>query len=140
MKQITSGTGLMPPQQGGGHFNYEVDAWLREMDFIVSEVSYMNTRLAFVVDAVNGPQAIADAEVYQNKLLEFHDQLQVIREQIKQHKETLKLNKVAQHPAYDKKNAAIHSKLRKVIVTAEKDYVNIKNDFNKFIAQLSGLH
>lgn len=139
MKQITRGIGLIPPQQGGSHFNYEVEAWLREMDFIVSEVSYMITRLAFVVDVVNGAQAIADAEVYQNKLLEFHEQLQSIREQIKQHKEMLKLNQVAQHPAYDKKNAALHAKLRKIIVVSEKDYVNIKNDFNKFIAHLSGL-
>ncbi|HRN80056.1 MAG TPA: hypothetical protein PKY29_05095 [Ferruginibacter sp.] len=139
MKQITSGMGLMPPQQGGSHFNYEVDSWLREMDFIVSEVSYMITRLAFVVDAVSAAQAIADAEAYQNKLLEFHEQLQNIREQIKQHKETLKLNKVAHHPAYDKKNATAHNRLRKIIVTAEKDYVSIKNDFNMFIAQLSGL-
>lgn len=139
MKQFSSGTGSVPLQQGGSHLNYEVEAWLREMDFMVSEISHMITRLAFVVDIISGDKAIADAEEYQSRLLAFHEQMQGNRELIKEHREILKLNKVAQHPGYGKKNVTNHAKLRKTIVLAEKDYMLVKNDFNSFIAKLSGV-
>jgi hypothetical protein len=121
------------PSKGGDHFAYEVGVWLREIDFFLTEIAYMKTRLAYVVDLISDNQQLESAESYQNHFIDLGAQFKDLREQCKQHNDTISLNSVTVHPANEKKNAANHGKLRRCMQRMEKKFVQLKNDFNKYL-------
>lgn len=122
--------------RAGNHFSFEVDAWLREIDFLIVEVSNMKTLLAVVVELISDQPSLDLAEMYQNKLLDLELCLNSIKEKIKKHLETIKLNLVTLHPANDKKNSVNHNKLRKEVHNVERNYITTKNEFNRYVSEI----
>lgn len=120
----------------GNYFSIEVDAWLRELDFLANEVAFMKTWLALVVELISAEPTLDEAETNQNKLLDLDAALKLVKEKVKKHKETVKLNLVTLHPANDKKNAVNHNKIRKEVLKIEKDYMSVKNQFNNFVSKI----
>lgn len=122
--------------RGGNHFSFENEAWLRELDFLITEVSYMKILLAIVVELISDKSSLDLAEMYQNKLLDLELALNQNRGVVKKHIETIKLNLITLHPANEKRNSANHNKLRNDVENVERDYIFLKNEFNKFVSNI----
>lgn len=122
--------------RSGNPLTFEVEAWIREIDFLIAEIAYMKTLLAMVVDVITDQASLDMAEMYQNKLLDLEMNLNLSKENVKKHKETIMLNLVTLHPANEKKNSENHDKLRKDVHDVESSFITIKDDFNIFVTRI----
>jgi hypothetical protein len=113
----------------------ECGAWQRLLDFFRQENAYLKTRLSEVLDNKTGREFLNDAEFIQNTSVlkdEFITEIIAdVKKQEKKLNETLLLKKTPGESAGKQQQ-----KLRNEIERLERDFTNMKNDFNKKIFSL----
>lgn len=112
----------------------EAQAWTRLLAFYRHENALLKTRLADVVDLLNGKEALALAEHFQNMLINKDEMLDELRHDVYAQERMLqdkdgKTVKYFPEANFLKKQ----SRLRNEIGYFEKDYVTLRNDFNKYL-------
>lgn len=72
---------------------HEVSGWLRELEFMLMEVSFLKTRLAHVVDNASDQNDIKNAEEFQEKFLQFDDKVKSLLSELKKHHDEMVFDK-----------------------------------------------
>ena len=115
------------------HYRHEYLTWERMLDFFKQENAFLKTRLSQVVDKKTDRDFLAYAEHFQNQFIikdEFIDELNhdvhEMQEQCVREMKVLKINP-------DKKTESRHNKLRNEMEFLEKNFTQLKNEFNKYV-------
>ena len=114
------------------YYLQETNGWLRELDFFLSELSFLKTRLAHIVDSANDKSLVAKAEKFQSNFLNHDEQIKHIRSKVivhendlqKKYSESMLKNKIA--------TSEKQSLMRKNVGNVEHDFIELKNSFNSF--------
>jgi len=115
-------------------FQHENQMWSRSIDFFKQENNILKTRLSEVVDQKTGKDFLALAEQFQNRFIvkdEFIDELNHdINAQDRMLKEIILLGS----DSLNEKLIKRQDKLRNEMEYFEKDFAQLRNEFNKYLA------
>jgi hypothetical protein len=118
-------------------FLHENITWKRLLDFFIQENSFLKTRLSEVVDRETDKEFIANAEHFQNEFILKDEYFHDIEHDIKEQEKNLQLALV-QKKLPDYKTSKKQEKLRNEISNLEKEFSNIKTQFNKYLLSIAG--
>jgi hypothetical protein len=121
-------TGLNKTEQ----FLHENITWKRLLDFFIQENSFLKTRLSEVVDRETDKIFIDNAEHFQNEFILKDEYIHDIGNDIKGHEKILQLA-FEQKREPDHKTCKMQEKLRNEMYYLEKEFSNLKNQFNKYL-------
>lgn len=116
-------------------FLHENVTWKRLLDFFIQENSFLKTRLSEVVDRETDKTVIANAEYFQNEFILKDEYIHDIENDIKGQEKNLQLV-LAQKKTLDSKISKQQEKLRNEISYLEKEFSNLKNQFNKYLLSM----
>jgi hypothetical protein len=117
-------------------FHYEHISWLRLLDYFKQENAFLKTRLAEVLDNNADKDFLAYAEHFQNQFIikdEFIDELKHdINHMIRFYE-----NRPSEYKKdTNKKMEVRQTKLRNEMEYFEKDFIALKNEFNKYVVSV----
>jgi hypothetical protein len=117
-------------------YQHETMMWVRSLEFFKSENSYLKNRLSEVVDKSSNKYFLAQAEHFQNQFIikdEFIDELKHdINEQNRKVKNVSKLVGLNIDEIVGK-YTEIQDKLREQIAYLEKDFSQLRNEFQEYL-------
>ena len=116
-------------------FLQECVGWLRLLDFLKQENSFLKTRLSSVVDYETNREFLNEAEQYQNLFLQRDEFINEIIKDAKAHQETISKILVLEKNIDERTNKQ-QQKLRNEVERLERDFTKMKNDFNKELYKL----
>ncbi|MGG9963464.1 hypothetical protein [Ferruginibacter sp. SUN106] len=114
-------------------YRHEYLTWKRMLEFFKQENAFLKTRLSEVVDRNTDKEFLALAEHFQNQFIikdEFMDEL---RHDINEMDAELKIPSESAKITAAKKTEAKQTKLRNEIEYLEKNFTQLKNEFNKYL-------
>jgi seryl-tRNA synthetase len=114
-------------------YRHEYMTWKRVLEFFKQENAFLKTRLSEVVDRNTDREFLALAEHFQNQFIikdEFMDEL---RHDINEMDAGLTIPAGVAKISVDKKMEAKQNKLRNEIEYLEKNFTQLKNEFNKYL-------
>jgi cell shape-determining protein MreC len=117
-------------------YRHEYLTWKRMLEFFKQENAYLKTRLSEVVDRNTDKEFLALAEHFQNQFIikdEFMDEL---RHDVNEIESTIKLFTGLAKITPDKKIEAKQNKLRNEMEYLEKNFTQLKNEFNKYLVSV----
>jgi seryl-tRNA synthetase len=113
-------------------FLYENLSWERLLDFFKQENSYLKTRLSKVLDGNTDKGFLVLAEHFQNKFIITDDFIDELEHDVNELRKKLK-NETA---SGDEKVVKLQQKLRNEIEYLEKNFTDLKNEFNKYLLKI----
>lgn len=120
---------LSKPEQ----FHHENKTWSRLLDFFKQENTFLKNRLAEVVDYSVDKEFLALAEQFQNRFILKDEYIDELRHDINsQELELINLN----HNLIGNKLIRQQEKLRNEMEYFEKDFTELKNEFNKHLSSV----
>jgi hypothetical protein len=111
-------------------FQHENKTWGRMLDFFKQENSFLKTRLSEVLDHSTDRNFLALAEQFQNKFILKDEYIDELRHDINM--QELNLKDTTENA--ESKLAKRQEKLRNEIEYFEKDFNQLKNEFNKYLS------
>jgi hypothetical protein len=117
-------------------YHHEYRTWQRTLEFFKQENAFLKTRLSEVVDRNTDKEFLALAEQFQNQFIIKDDFIGELKHDINEMETTLKVTTVSIKVLADKKIEAKHNKLRNEIEYLEKNFTQLKNDFNKYLVSV----
>jgi len=118
-------------------YRHEYMTWKRMLEFFKQENAFLKTRLSEVVDRNTDREFLALAEHFQNQFIikdEFMDEL---RHDVNELESITNVITGAQkNTAPDKKIETKQNKLRNEIEYLEKNFTQLKNEFNKYLVSV----
>jgi len=117
-------------------YRHEYMTWKRVLEFFKQENAFLKTRLSEVVDRNTDREFLALAEHFQNQFIikdEFMDEL---RHDINEMDAGLTIPVGSAKIMLDKKMEAKQNKLRNEIEYLEKNFTQLKNEFNKYLVSV----
>ena len=115
-------------------FQHENQMWSRSIDFYKQENNFLKTRLSEVVDQKNGKDFLALAEHFQNRFIVKDEFLDELNHDINAQDRKLKENITQAVNSINDKLVKRQDKLRNEMEYLEKDFAQLKNEFNKYLA------
>jgi hypothetical protein len=116
-------------------FLHENITWKRLLDFFIQENSFLKTRLSEVVDKETDKSLIAEAEHFQTEFILKDEYIHDIEHDIKEQEKTLKAT-LTQKTVPDYKTCKKQDKLRNEMTYLEKEFSQLKTQFNKYLLSL----
>ena len=116
-------------------YRHEYATWLRMLEFFKQENAFLKTRLSEVVDRNTDREFLALAEHFQNQFIikdEFMDEL---KHDINEIERGVK-NLAGAARGSDSRLEAKNNKLRNEIEYLEKNFTQLKNEFNKYLVSV----
>ena len=114
-------------------FQYENKTWSRFLEFSKQENAVLKNRLAEVVDHRIDKEFLALAEHFQNKFIIKDEYIDELRHDINaQEQELIKKD----NTLLDSKIIKKQERLRNEMEYFEKDFANLKNEFNKYLSSV----
>ncbi len=107
--------------------------WERMLDFFKQENAFLKTRLSQVVDKKTDKDFLAYAEHFQNQFIIKDEFIDELNHDVHEIQEICKQDMIAPKNDYGKKIETRHNKLRNEIEFLEKNFTQLKNEFNKYI-------
>jgi len=114
-------------------YYHEYRTWQRMLEFFKQENAFLKTRLSEVVDRKTDRDFLALAEQFQNQFIIKDDFIGELKHDINELETILKENSGSVKVLPDKKIEAKHNKLRNEIEYLEKNFAQLKNEFNKYL-------
>jgi len=112
-------------------FHHENKTWSRLLEFFKQENAFLKNRLSEVVDHSSDKEFLSLAEQFQNKFILKDDYIDELRHDIN----TQELNLINRKDnALDSKLLKRQEKLRNEMEYFEKDFNQLKNEFNKYLS------
>jgi hypothetical protein len=127
-----AGVKISKPEQ----FYHENKTWERSLDFFKQENAFLKTRLSEVVDHKTDKEFLALAEQFQNQFILKDEFIDELRHDINLQQVVLKDYQLPGNSALDGKLSKKQVKLRNEIEYLEKDFTNLKNEFNRYLASV----
>lgn len=116
-------------------FLYENLTWERLLDFFKQENSYLKTRLSEVVDITGDKDFLAYAEQFQNKFILKDELIDELQHDVHEQQDRLDKIKSSILISEEKINKT-QKKLRNEMEYFEREFIGLKNDFNKYLASV----
>lgn len=113
-------------------FLHENITWKRLLEFFIQENIFLKTRLSQVVDRETDIVFIANAEHFQNEFILKDEVMHDIESDIKEQEKNLALG-YKQKKSPDYKTCKRQEKLRNEILYLEKEFSDLKNQFNQYL-------
>ena len=117
-------------------YRHEYMTWKRMLEFFKQENAFLKTRLSEVVDRNTDKEFLALAEHFQNQFIikdEFMDEL---RHDVNEIEASIKPLTGSAKITPDKKIEAKQNKLRNEMEYLEKNFTQLKNEFNKYLVSV----
>jgi hypothetical protein len=114
-----------------GQFQHEHKTWSRSLEFFKQENAFLKNRLAEVVDQNMDKGFLSLAEHFQNKFIIKDEFIDELRHDINTQKDRLSVKAEA---LTDVKLIKQQEKLRNEMEYFEKDFNQLKNEFNKYLS------
>ena len=114
-----------------GQIQHENKAWCRLLEFFKQENAILKNRLAEVVDQRTDKDFLALAEHFQNKFISKDEYIDELRHDINSHENSLT---VKDEILGNNKLIKRQQKLRNEMEYFEKDFNQLKNEFNKYLS------
>lgn len=115
------------------HFSQECEAWLRELDFLLMEVSFLKTRLSHVVDAALDRNMVTAAESFQNGFISTEDMVRRLLAEVKFQNEQLGYLKGVSDAKHEKKIKTGQEYLRSAMAKLEAEFSDMRKTFNHWV-------
>ena len=116
---------------------FETSSWVRLIDFLHQENSFLKTRLSEVMDEITNSKNLALAEHFQNQFIVKDDVYDHMKHDLQRH-----IEKWNQQTSTDESNQVlslkkIHSRLKEQIDYIERDHTILRKDYNTYLISLS---
>ncbi len=110
----------------------EIETWLRVIDFLSAENVNLKNRLSEVIQNDVSIEILEQIENYQNNFLTKDTVLALLAKDIKEFKRALEKEDLNDRD-YVNKLFGTQSKLRDDVGKTEKEFINLRSGFNKFL-------
>ncbi|NOT94184.1 hypothetical protein [Ferruginibacter sp.] len=117
-------------------YRHEYRTWQRMLEFFKQENAFLKTRLSEVVDRNTDKEFLALAEHFQNQFIIKDDFIAELKHDINEMETILKTTTTPLKNMPDKRVEAKHIKLRNEIEYLEKNFTQLKNEFNKYLVSV----
>jgi phosphoenolpyruvate carboxylase len=116
---------------------FETSSWVRLIDFMHQENSFLKTRLSEVMDDITSSENLALAEHFQNQFIVKDDVYDHMKHDLQRH-----IEKWSQLTAMEESNQVqtlkkIHGRLKEQIDYIERDHTILRKDYNTYLISLS---
>lgn len=109
--------------------------WMKKLDFYKDEINILRNRLKEIATKNNSPEVLSKVEHFQNQFIIQRDNIDNIAHAVKMNEEEL-LNEINRNPvAVDHRKMAYHEKEQDLVETFEKNFNEIRRDFNRFTSK-----
>ncbi len=117
-------------------YRFEHLTWERMLDFFKQENAFLKTRLSQVLDRKIDSEFLALAEQFQNQFIIKDDFIDELKHDINEMERAVKESTVAMKIVPDIKVENKHNKLRNEMEYLEKNFAQLKNEFNKYLVSV----
>lgn len=109
--------------------------WMKKLDFYKDEIKILRNRLEEIAAKNNSAEVLSKVEHFQNQFIIQRDNIDNIAHAVKMNEEEL-LNEINRNPvAVDHRKMAYHEKEQDLVETFEKNFNEIRGDFNRFTSK-----
>ena len=117
-------------------YHFEHLTWERMLDFFKQENAFLKTRLSQVLDRKIDNEFLALAEQFQNQFIIKDDFIDELKHDIHEMERAVKESTVIMKIVPDIKVETKHNKLRNEMEYLEKNFAQLKNEFNKYLVSV----
>ena len=117
-------------------YRFEHLTWERMLDFFKQENAFLKTRLSQVLDRKIDNEFLALAEQFQNQFIIKDDFIDELKHDIHEMERAVKESTVIMKIVPDIKVETKHNKLRNEMEYLEKNFAQLKNEFNKYLVSV----
>ncbi len=115
---------------------FETSAWIRLIDFLHQENSFLKTRLSEVMDDINNSENLVLAEHYQNQFIVKDDVYVHMKHDLQRHVEKWnQQTSIDESPAIQSLKK-IHARLKEQIDYIEREHAVLRKDYNTYLISL----
>lgn len=117
-------------------YTFETSAWIRLIDFLHQENSFLKTRLSEVMDDITNNENLALAEHYQNQFIVKDDVYDHMKHDLLRHVEKWnQQTSIDESPAIQSLKK-IHTRLKEQIDYIEREHSVLRKDYNTYLISL----
>ena len=117
-------------------FQHESGTWERLLDLFKQENAFLKNRLSEVLDSKDDRNFLSTAEHFQNMFLLKDDYINELRKDIKEQQRQIKMSFNNDEDVVDSKLAKKQDKLRNEMKNFEKNFSDLKDEFNRSLSAL----
>ena len=117
-------------------FHHESKTWVRSLDYFKQENTFLKNRLSEVVDQKTDKEFLALAEQFQNRFILKDEFIDELRHDVNAQEKLLKDSFIMGLTALNEKTVKKQIKLRNEMEYLEKDFSQLKNEFNKYLVSV----
>jgi hypothetical protein len=118
-------------------FQFEIHSWIRLVDFLNQENTYLKNRLSEVIDQIKDREKLALAEHFQNQFIVKDDVYDHILHDLKKQAYKWKNIQSLSSSALQDELTKIQKNLREQIEFIERDHAVLSKDYNTYLSSLS---
>lgn len=115
---------------------FENASWIRFMDFLIQENTFLKDRLSEVMDQVRDKESLDLAEHFHNQFIIKDDIFEHILNELKIESEKWKMHKKSDNEKVLIDLKKVHSFLKNQMDTVEKEHAILKSDYNTYLSSL----
>ena len=118
-----------------GDLHFDLQTWLNALRFYRDEIMIFEHRMEEIARRNNGSEVMAELEHFQNQYIREREVIDELRHDLKQHENLLE-KEAKDHPiAVEHRYFSDHGDLRDRMMTFEKLYKELKEDFVRWLAK-----
>jgi hypothetical protein len=118
-------------------FQFEIHSWIRLVDFLNQENTYLKNRLSEVIDQIKDREKLALAEHFQNQFIIKDDVYDHILHDLKKQSNKWKGIATISTTAMKEELSKTQKNLSEQIEFIERDHAVLSKDYNTYLASLS---
>ncbi len=118
-------------------FQFEIHSWIRLVDFLNQENTYLKNRLSEVIDQIKDREKLALAEHFQNQFIVKDDVYDHILHDLKKQSYKWKDVHSLSGTSLQEELTKTQKNLREQIEFIERDHAVLSKDYNTYLSSLS---
>ena len=116
---------------------FETSSWVRLIDFLHQENSFLKTRLSEVMDDITNSENLALAEHFQNQFIVKDDVYDHMKHDLQRHIEKWSQQTSMEESIQVQSLKKIHARLKEQLDYIERDHSVLRKDYNTYLISLS---
>lgn len=116
---------------------FETSSWVRLIDFLHQENSFLKTRLSEVIDDITNSENLALAEHFQNQFIVKDDVYDHMKHDLQRHIEKWSQQTSTEESIQVQSLKKIHARLKEQLDYIERDHSILRKDYNTYLISLS---
>ena len=118
-------------------YQFENASWIRLIEFLAQENSYMKNRLSEILDHINDRDNLDLAEGFQNQFIIKDDLYDHLLHELKGQAAKLREAKTNEKGLISQELKKTHKNFRNQIELIERDHTHLKKDYNTYLFALT---